>query len=732
MPQITLPTFASNGPTPTPEATPEERPIAQVTNVQAPFEAAQEQGAAVLKAAMDMQDLYNKSVVNDTFVNTFSPALQKLSSDYYSTSGKAAVDTLPQYQQSVNDLMNTVGSGLIGQQKMLFNEMAVNRTERDLQFASQHAGQQAASFAANTQTAMLANHLTNISDNPNLYSQELQNGLVAIKSYGEMPSVGQSPDEIQFHQNDFAQKAAETKYKAMAATDPTAAYNDFMANKSSLPGTVQTQLQAWLLPQVKDAATSSYLNTLPQQVAQLAGTSGSGVSANNLGNVKTAAGAANNTADFVNPATPVDGAILAANNLRSNYQGLTLQQIGAKWTGEPDKTAAWVAAASQNSWIAPNAVPNLNDPTQLQAVLKGMNVAENAPAKQVAFTDDVIAQGVQASLAGKQAATQPNAPASTSAYQTMTDAMVANRDTLLANAEAAARKQFPNDPAMVSSFRTQVNQTISAAAESQAAQYKQDNNSVMQAIIGNGQTPPPQTYQQLMADPKVADVVKRVAVQDPAFYNSIPDKIAEVASRNTTTNSSNGFDTIMRASMPIDPATMKPSPDAIESENGLNSLLGRKDGNGINLKDYNDAKPLTDADQTWKDYIHENMKAIANANGNVDGQGNQRAMRWYQQANQSYQNASKQPDFYPMTYVTSLNSGAQGPKPESWVSSRMDQIANMAKSIWNGTSTPPPSAIPAQAPAPEMVSVLSPDGRMGSIPAANVDKALTLGYKRVQ
>ena len=143
-----------------------------------------------------------------------------------------------------------------------------------------------------------------------------------------------------------------------------------------------------------------------EQVASFAPTASSvGSSLYNLGNVKTAAGAAGNTPDFVNPSTPTDGVILAANNLRKNYQGLTLQQIGAKWTGEPDKVASWVAAASQHSGIAPDAVPNLNDPVQLQSVLKGMNIAENSASKASYFSDDVIAKGVDSSLSGKNAET---------------------------------------------------------------------------------------------------------------------------------------------------------------------------------------------------------------------------------------------------------------------------------------------------------------------------------------
>lgn len=119
----------------------------------------------------------------------------------------------------------------------------------------------------------------------------------------------------------------------------------------------------------------------------------------NLGNVKQADGS------FANPSTPVDGAILAANNLRSTqYQGLTLAQIGAKWEGTtPENVNNWVHNVSTASGITPDTIPNLNDPGTLQKLLKGMSVAEKSTKDRALFSDQAISQGVSASLSGKKA-----------------------------------------------------------------------------------------------------------------------------------------------------------------------------------------------------------------------------------------------------------------------------------------------------------------------------------------
>lgn len=155
-------------------------------------------------------------------------------------------------------------------------------------------------------------------------------------------------------------------------------------------------------------ASQAYYELHPDELQadlqkKLSATSSTGSNPFNLGNVKTPTGAAAGTQEFQKPATPIDGVILTANTLRSGYQGLTLQQIGAKWTGEPsDKVRAWVNNASKVSGLAPDQTPDLNDPGQLKNLLAGIATAEKSAADRKNFTDDVIDKGVQASLAGQQ------------------------------------------------------------------------------------------------------------------------------------------------------------------------------------------------------------------------------------------------------------------------------------------------------------------------------------------
>lgn len=144
--------------------------------------------------------------------------------------------------------------------------------------------------------------------------------------------------------------------------------------------------------------------TGPEQGPSVPGThSSAGVSAFNLGNVKTAAGAANNTAEFINPATAADGVMVAAGNLRKNYQGLTLSQIGAKWApSKENNTSNWVSNVSTASGLSSDTVPDLNDPATMKKLLTGIATAEKKPEDRAAFTSDVLDKGIADALAGKQ------------------------------------------------------------------------------------------------------------------------------------------------------------------------------------------------------------------------------------------------------------------------------------------------------------------------------------------
>lgn len=257
------------------------------------------------------------------------------------------------------------------------------------------------------------------------------------------------------------------------------------------------------------------------------------------------------------------------------------------------------------------------------------------------------------------------------------DYYASHREEILAKGDAIADRDFPGNPTYKTMVRERLNQQMNSAISSQAAQYKQDNQFIMKAVTGgltHGTTP--MTFEELRATPGVAQVLDRVAVQDPKFYEGIDRMISHVAQRAINVNSQNGYETIMRTLQPND----QDHPNRIDSQDHLDRLLGRTDGTGINMKDYTDAKKSVEASPLWKTFLSDNMKTITAANGNVDGKGQERALDWYNKVvSMKEKNEAKgEKAISESEFIDMVKNQSQLPQP-----SRMEQISNWAKSIFN-------------------------------------------------
>lgn len=249
---------------------------------------------------------------------------------------------------------------------------------------------------------------------------------------------------------------------------------------------------------------------------------------------------------------------------------------------------------------------------------------------------------------------------------------------VLARGDAYAEQQMPGDLSLKRAVRQSLENAMQKTISNQSAQYTMDNKNVMRAINGEftkGKTP--ETEAELRSIPGMSDLLDKVAVQDPKFSEVVPTILAKVAHRNDVTNSPNGYDAVIRTLEPHGSS----NPNAISSQDHLDRLLGRSDGTGINMKDYNDAKPMLEADQEFKDSISKHMKEIVVANGNIDGKGQERALAWYNQT----MNAKKQNDtagdkkMTDAEFMASIGTPAGPPMPSP--PSRMQQLENWASNI---------------------------------------------------
>lgn len=295
---------------------------------------------------------------------------------------------------------------------------------------------------------------------------------------------------------------------------------------------------------------------------------------------------------------------------------------------------------------------------------------------------------------------------------TQADYFRSHSEDVLQRGDAYAESIAPGDLATRRAIRESANNYMNKTISNQSAQYTMDNKNIMRGINGEfTKGKPPETETELRAIPGMSDLLDRVGAQDPKFSEGIPTMLAKSARRNDITNSPNGYATILR--------TLEPHgsehPNAIASDDHLARLLGRSDGTGINMKDYNDAKPAIELPSEIKETLLKNMKDITNANGNLDGKGQERAVQWYNQVMSAYKKNEALGEKKNPNFADNIGK-SEGPIYTPPTPSRMTQLENWVKEK-SGLGH---------------ITMKNPDGTIGIVPAANVEKALKLGYEKVE
>lgn len=207
------------------------------------------------------------------------------------------------------------------------------------------------------------------------------------------------------------------------------------------------------------------------------------------------------------------------------------------------------------------------------------------------------------------------------------DFLRANTESLVNGAVNNYLKQYPDDYYGAQLQERRARSEITHQVTMEDGALKNDRDQINSAINGT-QTKgvPPATYQELAAIPGMQPLLDKVHTQQGEYFGSIDTMIAKSSHRDAVTNSPNAFSTIMRTLKPDD------DPDGIHSTDHLARGLGETNpAIAITRKDYNDAAPAIGMNSQIRKKLFTTMQDIANANGNVDGLGQQRAVDWYNQ-----------------------------------------------------------------------------------------------------
>lgn len=404
---------------------------------------------------------------------------------YLGTQGRAALDARPQLDKQIDELAKETAGGLQTPDQRVRFDSFVNRYRG--QYLSgvitTHADRQAQAWYKQVDQGNKEGAASFIVADP-LSEEQFKHGQEDMRAAFVKPvqRAGGGQKEVAQAIDDADRHSVETRVTALLPTNPVKAkeiwdqHRELMATAPNYLGMTE-KLDATVDKVTAQQDAMKYLGRVedPMQpgapmVRTAEFTPGQGASSNNLGNVKTAEGARTNTAQFEQPATPQDGVTLAANNLRSNYQGLTLQQIGEKWAPPSENnTAQWVKNVSTASGLPADQVPDLNNAGQLKQLLTGITVAEKGGQDRALFSDAVLVSGIDASLGGQS-------PRLTKANILMDQAQVLSQ----------IDHDYANDPRKARLIKSEVNQQYSIAKMAQQAQQLAAQDSINRTVRSLG------------------------------------------------------------------------------------------------------------------------------------------------------------------------------------------------------------------------------------------------------
>lgn len=677
-------------------------------------------GNAEFEIAQKQQGMINDTAMTRADAD-FATKVGTLKGQYTSLTGSAAYAAFPQYQESIKQAFQEARATLPPAAQRGFDMMAARTMANHIADGSSYASGQlkeanrdSYTSLANAQFKALLDpdvaadpersqyHLDSLKyaaqaqlddDHPGL-KKDPETGAV---SFDESRLEGQNL-KAAFERNveAYTTQGQMNRFQTLANQNVMGAYNTYKQERETMPRSAQVSLDAYFEPKVfnehvknstgitLNEADQGHYQALTNPKPDTASAAISWTMQHEGGFVPNDSGKGPTNFGINQEANPdVDIANLtksqAANIMHDRYW----LGIGADKMEPQMASVAFDTAVNMGVGKAQKLVADADDDPQKLIDLRRaeyQRLAVNNPEKYGKYLDawNNRLDDLQNTLGNQPTQQKPYGTNPEGGLLSKADYYMLHREDILAKGDAYADQLAPGDLALRRAVRQSLNNAMETAIQNQHAQYTMDNRTIVRAISGEltkGQSP--STYEELRTIPGVAPVLDRVAWQDPKFSEGIPTQIARMARKGDTSNSPNGYETILRTLEPND----QDHPNRIASQDHLDRLLGRSDGTGINIKDYQDAKQVIEASSELKKTISKNMQEITNANGNLDGKGQERALAWYNQvmAARKANDVLGDKKLSDSQFIASIGEKDGPPMPAP--PSRMQQIQNWASSL---------------------------------------------------
>jgi hypothetical protein len=221
-------------------------------------------GDVLAEHAVRFQQQQNVANVNDTYANSFGPAFRDQYQKYYALQGKDAVDQMPDYINTMQELRAKVRDQLPNeQQKKLFDEMSRRRVESELDGMARYADTQNKVWRRTSHLSMLDQLSQQAADKHNdeqAFGTALGSAQAEIDRY--VGSTGGSAEQARAEFSKFASGAITNRIQSAMLNDPIAARDLYRANV----GMIEPQQRPVLEHQLRTAVLPVEAKRAAEQV----------------------------------------------------------------------------------------------------------------------------------------------------------------------------------------------------------------------------------------------------------------------------------------------------------------------------------------------------------------------------------------------------------------------------------------------------------------------------------
>lgn len=210
-------------------------------------------GEVAAEHVVRFQQIQNQTEVDDVYSNKFSPAFREKYQQYYALQGKEALDRLPEFMKSMEEVEKETAAGLKNDaQRHMFRQTARRRVHMEIDSMVRYADQQNKVWQAQTSDAFLRNQLDQAADFHNddqKFGAALGTGIAEIDRFGAQ--TGQSGEVMRDRTSRFISDAWTARIQRQLLQDPAAADAMYRANQQAVDARMRPQLEHQILSSLK-------------------------------------------------------------------------------------------------------------------------------------------------------------------------------------------------------------------------------------------------------------------------------------------------------------------------------------------------------------------------------------------------------------------------------------------------------------------------------------------------